>query len=272
MELFGVGIGEAGLVLLIALLVVGPERFPRVARDAGRWYNMARRFAADVTADLQGALKELENEVNEQTGDLKTVREIGEEVRAGVRESSTDVRAIGAGVGAAAAASGAEYTSNGAAAPPGAPGAPVEATTSLESDATPAPTETGNADPFELVRRSYASYHTPPPPPAPTIDPDEMSRHAMEAFEGYRGPDIETHVAAEPEPAVLPVATPANSGVSPSLLTAVNPFSSAPPAAQVMQSEEPPPEGESLATTASAPTDPSKAAPAPKPPTPPTDA
>lgn len=226
MELFGVGIGEAGLVLLIALLVVGPERFPQVAREGGRWYRMARRFAADVTADLQGALQELENEVNEQSGDLKAVREIGEEVRAGMRETSSDVRAIGAGVGAAAAASASD---------------PTPASGTAESP-TPAPIDTVEddglaviqppaADPFELVRRSYAQYHEPPPPPPAPVDPDEMSRHATEAFEGFR-----TAEAATASPG----------GLSPSLLSGVNPFGGE-VAAQVAPVAEPSAEDENTA-------------------------
>ena len=44
MELFGVGIPEAGLILVIMLLVVGPNRFPQVAREAGKWYRIARAY------------------------------------------------------------------------------------------------------------------------------------------------------------------------------------------------------------------------------------
>ncbi|MSP22500.1 MAG: hypothetical protein EXR66_05730 [Dehalococcoidia bacterium] len=152
MELFGVGIGEAGLVLLITMLVVGPERFPQIAREAGKYYRMARRFTAEVTGDLTMALKELENEVNEQTGDIKAVREIGNEVRAGVTEGATDMRAIGAGAVAAASTD----TTPSAASPEGRrePEAPEPMT--APPVAVPA-----NRDPFARVSASYADYHTP---------------------------------------------------------------------------------------------------------------
>src|SRR5688572_9942456 len=116
MELFGVGIGEAGLVLLITLLVVGPERFPQIAREGGKYYRMARRFTAEVTGDLRVAMKELESEVNEQAGDLKAVREIGEDVRAGVASSATDMNAISRAT-AEAAAGNEDNTAPGAASP-----------------------------------------------------------------------------------------------------------------------------------------------------------
>lgn len=191
MELFGVGIFEVGLVLLIALLVVGPERFPQIAREGGKWYRMARRFTAEVTADLQGALKELEDEVNQQGDALKSVREIGDEVRAGMRASSDDVTAIGRTVGAAASA--ADLSK------PGAPtsdqpaaSAPAAATSDGESSGLGV--VQSNPDLFARVRASYADLHTPapssPPPPAapasPDIDPDEMAQHATEAFETFQ--------------------------------------------------------------------------------------
>ncbi len=190
MELFGVGIGEAGLVFLIALLVVGPERFPQIAREAGKWYRMARRFTAEVTADLQGALKELEDEVNQQGGDLKAVREIGDEVRAGMRANSDDITSIGRSVGAAA--SEADLSK---------PGAPIP-----EPPTAPAnsPTEgsglgvvQSNPDLFAVVRSSYADLHTPaaPVPTSPEVDPDEMAQHASEAFEEFRKTEQPTVVS-----------------------------------------------------------------------------
>ncbi len=181
MELFGVGIGEAGLVFLIALLVVGPERFPQIAREAGKWYRLARRFTAEVTADLQGALKELEDEVNQQGGDLKSVREISEEVRAGVRSSSDDITSIGRSVGAAA--SEADLSKPGAPTPQPPPG-----TAGASTEGSGLGVVQSNPDLFAVVRSSYADLHTPSTPAqaSPDVDPDEMARHATEAFEEFR--------------------------------------------------------------------------------------
>ncbi|MGI9320530.1 MAG: Sec-independent protein translocase protein TatB [Thiogranum sp.] len=36
----------------MALLVIGPERLPRVARTAGLWLGRARRFVSTVKADI----------------------------------------------------------------------------------------------------------------------------------------------------------------------------------------------------------------------------
>ena len=82
MELFGVGIPEAGLILVIMLLVVGPNRFPQVAREAGKWYRIARAYADEVMTDVRGAMDELEKEVAQPAAeDLKSIREIGSDIR-----------------------------------------------------------------------------------------------------------------------------------------------------------------------------------------------
>lgn len=81
MELFGVGIPEAGLILVIMLLVVGPNRFPQVAREAGKWYRIARAYADEVMTDVRGAMNELEQEVAAPTEELKSIREIGGDIR-----------------------------------------------------------------------------------------------------------------------------------------------------------------------------------------------
>jgi len=95
MELFGVGAGEALLVLVITLIVVGPQRFPEIAREGGRWFRMARRFTAEITADVRSAIDELEEEVAAEGDELRSIREIGTEVESGLRESAADIRRIG---------------------------------------------------------------------------------------------------------------------------------------------------------------------------------
>src|SRR5438105_2246739 len=63
MNLFGVGLPEMGLVFVLALILVGPQRFPEIARQAGRWYRMARAFTDEVMGDVRAAVDELEEEV-----------------------------------------------------------------------------------------------------------------------------------------------------------------------------------------------------------------
>ena len=51
---------KLGLVIAgIALLVVGPERLPRVARTAGLWVGKIRGFVVSVKADIDKELPKL---------------------------------------------------------------------------------------------------------------------------------------------------------------------------------------------------------------------
>lgn len=102
MELFGVGWMEAGLILVVTLIVVGPERFPQIAREGGKYYRMARRYANEVMTDVRGAIEELETEVKTQTEDLREIREIGRDLSTSGDEGLREIREIGSRTRAAA--------------------------------------------------------------------------------------------------------------------------------------------------------------------------
>jgi sec-independent protein translocase protein TatB len=59
--MFGVGSGELLLVFVIGLIVLGPERLPKVAAQVGRWVARARRMANQLRYQLEQeiALEEL---------------------------------------------------------------------------------------------------------------------------------------------------------------------------------------------------------------------
>lgn len=50
--MFDIGFWELTVIAVVALLVIGPERLPRVARTAGLWLGRARRFVGTVKADI----------------------------------------------------------------------------------------------------------------------------------------------------------------------------------------------------------------------------
>ena len=60
--MFDVGFTELLLVFVIGLLVLGPEKLPKVATQIGRWVGRARRTASHLRHQLEReiALAELE--------------------------------------------------------------------------------------------------------------------------------------------------------------------------------------------------------------------
>jgi sec-independent protein translocase protein TatB len=55
--MFDVGFWELTLIALVALLVIGPERLPKVARTAGLWIGRGRRLISSVKADIEREIK-----------------------------------------------------------------------------------------------------------------------------------------------------------------------------------------------------------------------
>lgn len=54
--MFDIGFWELALVGVVALLVIGPERLPKVARVAGFWLGKARRTVASVKEEIKDEL------------------------------------------------------------------------------------------------------------------------------------------------------------------------------------------------------------------------
>lgn len=83
--MFDVGFTEILLIGVVTLLVVGPERLPRVARAAGLWFGKARGFLASVKADIDNEIKadELRRILDEQAKS-SGIHEIVEETRSAV--------------------------------------------------------------------------------------------------------------------------------------------------------------------------------------------
>lgn len=50
--MFGVDFSELMIILLVALVVIGPERLPKVARTLGHLWGRAQRYINGVKADI----------------------------------------------------------------------------------------------------------------------------------------------------------------------------------------------------------------------------
>ena len=55
-----IGFWELALIGLVALIVIGPERLPGVARTVGSWVGRTRRFVAKMKDDIDREMKQEE--------------------------------------------------------------------------------------------------------------------------------------------------------------------------------------------------------------------
>ena len=55
--MFDVGFWEFALIGVIALIIVGPERMPGIARTAGKYAGKAKRFIAKIQDDVSEELE-----------------------------------------------------------------------------------------------------------------------------------------------------------------------------------------------------------------------
>ena len=69
------GVSKLALIAVVALVVVGPERLPKVARMAGNLFGRAQRYMADVKSEVnrQMEVEEFKKFREETTATLKEV-------------------------------------------------------------------------------------------------------------------------------------------------------------------------------------------------------
>jgi len=71
---FGIGFNELALIALVALIVLGPEKLPGVARTAGVMVRRARLAWDNLQAEIQGDV-DLQSIKREFSGNIDAVRE-----------------------------------------------------------------------------------------------------------------------------------------------------------------------------------------------------
>ena len=94
--MFDIGFWELTIIAIVALLVIGPERLPKVARTVGLWVGRMRGFVMSVKADVDKELRaeELKRIMEEQaksTGLHEIVEETKESFE-GTKESLREAK------------------------------------------------------------------------------------------------------------------------------------------------------------------------------------
>jgi sec-independent protein translocase protein TatB len=90
--MFDFGFWEIILILMVALIVVGPERLPGLARTAGLWVGKAKRFVSEVKAEIDQELAadELKKALDKQEA-MSDVYDIIEETRNVTRDIKQEI-------------------------------------------------------------------------------------------------------------------------------------------------------------------------------------
>lgn len=86
--MFDVGLSEFIVIGVVALIVIGPERLPGVARTVGALLGRAQRYFADVKSEVNRELQ------------LEELRRMQEEIASQVQQADNELQQVG---GAAAA-------------------------------------------------------------------------------------------------------------------------------------------------------------------------
>lgn len=92
--MFDVGFSEMMVIAVVALVVIGPERLPRVARTLGHLFGRMQRYVNDVKADIN---REIElDELRKFKDQFQDAAQgVENTIRDGVDEANSEVDSIG---------------------------------------------------------------------------------------------------------------------------------------------------------------------------------
>ena len=91
--MFEIGFSELVMIGLVSLIVIGPERLPKVARMVGFWIGKSRAMIANVKSEIQYELhqEELRQLLNEQVN-LTELNSTLEETIDSLEETQKDLK------------------------------------------------------------------------------------------------------------------------------------------------------------------------------------
>ena len=78
--MFDIGFTELLMIGVVALVVIGPERLPKVARTAGHLYGRLQRYVSDVKSDIG---REME---------LDELKRVGQQFKESIESTVSDVQ------------------------------------------------------------------------------------------------------------------------------------------------------------------------------------
>jgi len=96
--MFDLGFTEMMLIGIVALVVIGPERLPGVARTAGKYFGRLKRFMTSVKADVEQELRadELRQILADQQRELNTLKDTISDAGKEIEKEASAVNDAGA--------------------------------------------------------------------------------------------------------------------------------------------------------------------------------
>ena len=88
--MFDISFMELLVISMVALIVIGPERLPSVARTVGHLYGRCRKFVYRIKIDIHNEMR-MEELKKMQTSAQETAQTIEESVQQGVNRSKTAI-------------------------------------------------------------------------------------------------------------------------------------------------------------------------------------
>ena len=97
--MFDMGIWEITLIFVLLLVIVGPERLPKLARTVGLWVGKARSIVASVKAEVEQELKveDLKRSIAQQT-DVEEFKRLANQVKSINSDINSDINSVGADI------------------------------------------------------------------------------------------------------------------------------------------------------------------------------
>jgi sec-independent protein translocase protein TatB len=90
--MFDIGFWELALIGVVALLVVGPDRLPALARTIGLWVGRIRRYVATVRDDIEREIQADElRTMLKKPDDLNPLKDIIEETTSTIKDANREI-------------------------------------------------------------------------------------------------------------------------------------------------------------------------------------
>lgn len=99
--MFDISFSELLFIGIVALVVLGPERLPRVARTVGHLFGRAQRYMNDVKSDIQREIdieeiNSIKKQMEEASSSIKqSVNKFGDQIKDPLAEARDAVNSLG---------------------------------------------------------------------------------------------------------------------------------------------------------------------------------